>query len=62
METRSFKSLHLKKKLDKAPTIIFKIKSSLGDHLDVGDGEGTQEDDDSQGLGLKQQRGFNEWK
>ena len=48
--------------LYKAPTIIFKIKSTLGDHLDAGDGEGTQEDNASQGLGLKQQRGYNEWK
>lgn len=56
METHSFKSLY------EARTIILKIKSTLSDHLSVGDGEGMQEDDDSQGLGLMQQHGYNEWK
>lgn len=54
METHSFKSLY------EARTIILKIKSTLSDHLSVGDGEGMQEDDDSQGLGLMQQHGYNE--
>lgn len=57
MENFSFISLH------EAPSIILKIKPTiLGDHLEGWDGEGTQEDEDSQVLGLRQQHGYDEWK
>lgn len=52
-----WKLIHLKFIL----AIILKLKSiTLGDNLEVGDGEGIQEDDDSQVLGLRQQHGYDE--
>lgn len=33
---------------------------TLGDDLEVGGGEGVQEEEDSQVLGLRQQRGYDE--
>lgn len=57
METHSFKSLH------EAPTIVLNIKSTtLGNHLEAGDGEGTQEADEAQVLGLRHQPGYSGWK
>lgn len=44
-----------------APSIILKINPTKLS-LEGGVGEGTQEDEDTQVLGLRQQHGYDEWK